>query len=134
MGEVDRVKKCGDCQAYALPKWHCHRFPQTVEKLPDDWCMEFAESVTAREMRESETLAEDAKVKQENIDKSYDERQAQSDASWPPTKELEKEVIAWDAVEPKKAEEKVKAEKAKESEPAHVTKHPAPQKGKPHKR
>ncbi len=117
--------RCGDCESYTLAKWHCHRFPQTVDKLPDDWCQEFLESPEARLVRESEGRAKDAKVEQENIDKNYDERQAQKDESWPPAKELEKEVVPW-VVEEKKVEEKAKVAKAKASEPAH--------KGRFHKR
>lgn len=33
--------KCSNCQAYVFIKQHCHRNPAVVEKLPDDWCMEF---------------------------------------------------------------------------------------------
>lgn len=46
--------KCGDCQAYVVGKYHCHKHPQTVEKLPDDWCMEFL----AKEALVSEKPAE----------------------------------------------------------------------------
>jgi hypothetical protein len=32
---------CIACHAYVAAKSHCHRYPTVIEKVPDDWCLEF---------------------------------------------------------------------------------------------